>query len=312
MIAIEQLTRRLRDEAGYSLTELLVGMVVSLIVLGATLTAFEGFQRRARDNQLQNDAQERARVTIDRLARELRNAGSASVELPQGIERAEPYDLIAQSAAPGPATGGVRPSRRVRYCLDAAAAADARLVRQVQTWTGSTPPPLPTDTACPGPTTAPTGATGSDAEAIWTTTEVTTDKIVNRINGQERPVFLYDRTVLNEIRQVRAELFVDYNPGARPAESRLLSGVLLRNQNRSPTAAFTVTRSVDGIVILNGSSSADPDGDALTFAWYDGSQEIGSGMLFEYRLPAGTRTLGLTVRDPSGQTATAPTRTVAP
>ena len=294
---------RLRgDEGGFLLADMVVAMTVMLLVLGATLVSWELFQRTTRANQLQNDAQERARVGIDQLARELRSHASATRQLPRGIERATADDLIVQSAAGPPAIGGVRPSRRVRYCLDRRNPQNELLVRQVQGWTGATPPAMPADTACPGATSS-----SDPSQPVWGATEVVADRVVNGA----RAVFAYNATTLDEITEVRADLWVDQAPAERPGATRIQTGVFLRNQNHAPTAAYTLTPIGRNFVLLNASDSADQDGDALSFVWFDNGSEIGRGMVLEYRLPPGSRRIGLTVSDPAGRTHTAPEQTVA-
>ena len=155
---------------------------------------------------------------------------------------------------------------------------------QTQTWTVGTAPAVPADTACPG--------TG------WTSSEIAAQNVVNRFGGQDRAMFAFDSTVLTDITAVHAELFVDEETGG-PTETRLSTGVFLRNQNRRPTAAFTATRSAQGI-ILNGSLSEDPEGQELTYRWFDGATQVGTGILFTYSVPSGTQhTLTLRVSDPA-------------
>ena len=64
---------RLGDERGMTLIELLVGMVVSLILIGATMSAATALSRNAKLTEDHNEAQDVARTFMDRLARQLRN-----------------------------------------------------------------------------------------------------------------------------------------------------------------------------------------------------------------------------------------------
>ena len=72
--------------------------------------------------------------------------------------------------------------------------------------------------------------------------------------------------------------------------------------NHAPTAAATVT--CTGLSCsYNGTASADPDGDTLTYAWNFGDGSNGSGATTTHTYgTAGTRTVTLTVKDPSGAT----------
>ena len=92
----------------------------------------------------------------------------------------------------------------------------------IQTWTTAAIPAAPSTTACPG--------TG------WTTTTVVAENVVNGT----RPIFTYNAAGLQDITEVSATLYVDVNPGTPPAETELQSSVYLRNQNRKPTALFSV------------------------------------------------------------------------
>ena len=288
--------RGVSGERGMVLTDLMVSMTIMLVVFGATLAAFNGFERTSRANQVQNQAQDEVRVGIDRLARELRNSW---------IEKADGYDLVGQSVdGKLPASGNTRRRERVRYCLDSPGSGAAKLWRQVQTWTEPpTPAMAPTD-ACP--------ATG------WSSTLLVSEHVVNRVGGANRSVFLYDTTVPADVREVRAQLFVDVELGSRPAESRLLSGVYLRNRNRGPTASFTATPSKPGYILLNASFSTDPDEDALAYVWRDGGAEVAkaklsaTGPVAQYGpLPSGgAHQLSLLVRDPAGLEHSTPSQSV--
>jgi hypothetical protein len=94
-----------------------------------------------------------------------------------------------------------------------------------------------------------------------------TGSVVNRIGGQNRPVFVYNSGDTQRISQIHADLYVDPTPGRSPVETRLGSGVTLRNQNRVPVARLDVALS-GGKLVLNGSASEDPEGMPLTYQWY--------------------------------------------
>jgi len=62
-------------------------------------------------------------------------------------------------------------------------------------------------------------------------------------------------------------------------------------------------------VILNGSKSSDPDGDALSFIWKnEANNVVGTTAVVQLTLTMGTHTFTLTVIDPGGLRATATTR----
>ena len=75
--------------------------------------------------------------------------------------------------------------------------------------------------------------------------------------------------------------------------------------NQNPVANFTATKSGVNAVTVNGSSSTDPDGEALTYAWTfgDGGTATGVSASHTYAGP-GTYDISLTVTDPRGGTNT--------
>jgi type II secretory pathway pseudopilin PulG len=284
----------LADEAGLTLVEMLVVLIVSLIVMGATLTTFSQFEQTTATNQRQNDAQDQVRVGIDGLARELRNLASPTDALPEAVVRAAPADLVFQSVSSSA-------TRRVRDCLDAPT---RRVWRQVQ----FAPFSDPSTSLCP--------------DTAWGSQRASIENVVNGA----RPVFSYNAATLTAITEIGASLWVDVDLDAKPAETALQTSVFLRNQNRRPLAAFTVAVAGSGMV-LNGSDSTDPEAKALEYYWYDAGQAdnlcdplpdevpqvgcVGAGIVFNYAPPApGSRTLSLVVRDPAGLTDQAGSQTV--
>jgi prepilin-type N-terminal cleavage/methylation domain-containing protein len=263
--------RRLASESGVTLIELLVAMSISVVIFGLTMTVVVSMVRGADRDRQANEAQDTARIYTDRLARQLRNLASPSIfsdpndpdaalrQKPEAVDKATGYDFVFRIV------NDVRPSstlnlanvKRVRYCLNTANANDERLYTQEQTWTDRAsynPPAVADTTQCPG--------TG------WTRTSIVVSHLVNRIGGQDRPVFLYNDTDTTRVTDVRSQLYLDVTPNKGAAETRLLSGVTLRNQNRAPVAAGKVTVTGANSVLLNGSDSEDPEGMALKYYWY--------------------------------------------
>jgi hypothetical protein len=89
-------------------------------------------------------------------------------------------------------------------------------------------------------------------------------------------------------------------------EARLDSAVALRNENGSPTAAFTNVVQNNGHVLLNASSSSDPENDPLTYQWYYDGTAIPSAtdVTLDYQPSpfSGTHTIKVTVTDTGGVT----------
>jgi prepilin-type N-terminal cleavage/methylation domain-containing protein len=270
--------RLVREESGFTLIEMLVAATLLVVVLTATVRPLNAYERTARDNRAQNDAQARARVTLDRMARELRNIAGST----QFVEQAGASDLVFQTVDPLTAPSGTNSMNveRVRYCLNTSTQV---LWRQTQTWTTAAPPSVPSSTSCPS--------------SAWTTQAITADQVTNG----SRAVFTYNDTDLTSITLIHSNLYIDVSSNLRPPESLLASGVYLRNQNKAPSASFTATATGNKHVQLNGSGSSDPEGGSLTFKWFDGSTQIGTGQTCDcVALATGNRTIMVEVSDPSG------------
>ena len=306
---------RLRDERGVTLIELLLAMAITTVVFGVTLAAVGTMGGNAQRTNEHNEAQDVARTYMDRLARELRNLASPSIftedyqAQPYAVDSAAPYDLVFRMVDEVRPGGSLNQAnvKRVRYCLDATDPARGKLYQQEQIWTNrasNDPPALPGLDGCPA--------------AGWTRTVLVSEHIVNRVGGQNRPLFAYNSADLQRISQIHADLYVDTTPGEAPVETRLGSGVTLRNQNRVPVARLDVDQSASQLV-LNGSASEDPEGMPLTYQWYvdpptplpnceavpEPSSCVGQGVVVDTPLTPGNHRIVLVVKDPAGLPAVA-------
>lgn len=275
--------RRVRGEAGFTLVEVLLASSLLIVVLGATLTTLNVFERNAKANEQQNDAQDETRAALDLMARDLRNLASPTPDFPHAIDVHGAQDIVFQSEGKikPPLSLNQQNTTRVRYCLDTG---ESTLYRQIQTWLTADPPAIPSLEAC-----------GPAAEG-WTRTQGVATHVVNG----DRPIFTYNSAEATAITEVSSELFVDVNPAREPTEVNLQTAVFLRNQNRAPTATFEWASMPNTTIFLNASASIDPEERPLVFKWWDltADQSAGEGMVVTYPAPApGPREIRLTVED---------------
>jgi prepilin-type N-terminal cleavage/methylation domain-containing protein len=113
-----QRSHRLAAEDGFTLTELLVAMSISLVVLLATLGALDAFNSGVAANNRLTDAADTARRQVATMVSGLRDATAVSQIPPAGTN-----DLVFSSTSwPGESAVGVGSGSThiERYCLDTA------------------------------------------------------------------------------------------------------------------------------------------------------------------------------------------------
>lgn len=309
------MTRPLRREDGFTMVELLLVCVISLMIFGATLTAWTSIYRSNRAVETQNDNAEAARVALDRAARQLRNLANPTVSAIKTIDRATDYDFIFQTSDPS--------KTWVRYCLETGV--DRATLWESENAGGITSSPDDMRGACPG--------------KGWDRQTAVVSGVTNQSGGIDRNVFEYECSVhaadtcpasedeYSKITNVGIDLWVDAVAGDRITELNVATGVFLRNQNEGPTAAATWSRIAKEQVMLNGSGSSDPEGRTLQYFWFEDTPpteaELAAtsctanppnvaweGVTFLKRFGPGTagsaKTFYLLVRDPGCLTAMTP------
>jgi len=281
---------RLSSERGeMGLIELLVAMSMFGGVLAATLVTFQNFDILSRRTVDRTAAQDSARTSADRIVRDLRNLASPTIAQPQAVDKATDYDFVFQTVdSVGPNTGANAANiKRVRWCLDQSTPANEKLYMQDQKWVTLATPAAPSSAACPG--------TG------WSSTTVLASNITNTYGGQSRPLFTFNSSTLTAIREIHIDLYSDLDPTKTPNETHITSGVFLRNQNAAPVASFTYALNGSSAIVLNGSQSYDPEGDALQYSWLDGGVKKGTGVTYSYPVTANSdHSIQLQVFDPAG------------
>jgi prepilin-type N-terminal cleavage/methylation domain-containing protein len=292
-----------RGQEGFSLIELLMAMAIITVVVMATISAFVAFHKNERVNRLANESQDQARLTLERLSSQLRNLASPTDYVPASVEKAEPYDLVflTVDAVKPVGSTNARNIKRVRYCVGPVANGKAPLIRQQQTWQVVNPPPSYSTTSCDA-----SGAGG------WEKTQIAASDVVNTEQSPAVPIFQYTPgpSPVTSITAIRADLYVDVNPGQSPKAVNLNTGVFLRNQNRQPVASCTtpIYAGTGKQVALNGSGSQDPEGfNIKKFRWYlDGSTTPltePSGVVGIWNGTSGSHSFELEVEDQGGLTA---------
>lgn len=293
-------------EAGFTLVELLVTMSIALIVFAATLNALNVFSGDSQAMTQRNDAQNQARLGIDRIVRQLRNIASP-VAKPKLLELASPYDIVFQTVGTASVYNPAG-TERVRYCIpqDTSAGDPAKEVMyvQTQTWSKSDPGDL-WSSACP------------DTGVANTTTQIVVSGVTNRYQGRtDRPAFSFNGSTtppsdLSKVDTVGIDLFVNPTPRLADAETELRSAAFLRNQQRLPVASFTYTPLGGGAVLLNAGTSYSPSGDTLAYSWSCSPAPCSStGAIFDWQPGPGTYTVTLTVTDQAGLQAPPISQTV--
>lgn len=297
---------RLRDQRGVGLPEVMVSVALMAVVVGAALTPFEALHTNERTNTNQNEAQDNARQTVAVIAKNLRNTSGQN----QLVNLATPYDLVVETVDSTGKPAGSQNARnlmRMRYCLDttssSASLTNGIIWEQTYKWTTATPPTAMPGVSCP--------------DSAWGSSRILAKNITNKATSSRRPtaepLFQYfpNANALDTITSIRMKVYSDRVWDQNPPETELTSGVLLRNQNGSPTASFTATPGAAGSrkITLNAGTSTDPEGLPLTYRWCDvttqtlcdDTTKVGTGVLYTYTAPlANARKIQLQVLDVGG------------
>lgn len=126
---------RLRDQGGFSLTELLVAMILASIFATALFAFFFSGVDATRTHESQSRAQADSRTALARVAREVRQAISPDDGVTAPVALLSPTELVIY-ADPSRAPSATTPRPyKVRY-----AAVSGRLIRESAAPVGAAPP----------------------------------------------------------------------------------------------------------------------------------------------------------------------------
>jgi prepilin-type N-terminal cleavage/methylation domain-containing protein len=287
--------RRLREENGFALTELLVALVMMGLLLVASLTVFQAFSNQSRRVDSQTQAQNNARRAIDRMVVQLRSATAGNLTGGQPIEKATSTDLVfLMPSTSASLTNNSRGVMHTRYCLDTSTATNGVLYMQTSPYDTTSNSASPSTTACPG--------TG------WSSQQKVADHLVNQLQSPVTSLFTTETDSSGTITDIAVQAFVDANTASDPRATDLQSSVTLRNLNRQPTADLSCQSTSNGHAICDASTSIDPEGDNLTYSWTMDGSVLSSTT---YRLDQSglasrsTHSFTVTVTDSGGLTSSA-------
>ena len=292
----------IRDQRGMTLTELMAAMILAVILFGAAVTTFVEFLDVSTRSDNQNQAQDTARATVERLSSQLRNSMATGSTGATPLESFASFDFVFLAPLPNATVSSATNPRglyHIRYCLTNLNTKNDILWFQTAPYNSSsqaTPPSLAT---CPG--------------TAWPTQTAVANHIVNRSTTGVPPLFAKRTDSNGDTTHIVIQPIVDWNTNTKPDATKLSTTVNLRNVNRVPTASVTCQGLANGHAVCDASASMDPDGQALSYAWtLDGTtltSEKTSRLDYSPLASKSTHTIISRVTDPGGATATA-TRTV--
>ena len=170
----------LRNEAGFTLVEMMAVMVLGMLVAFAVFTTFENFASNASRQTRVTDANSQVRNIMDRVVADLRQAAS--------VEVAAPNDLVY--TLPDSTTE----LRRERICLDSS----GRLWRASLKFS---PPPA-------APTAAATAVAAAGACPTSSSDPVLVTNLRSR-NSVSNPIFRYDSATAASVRTIGMTIALD-------------------------------------------------------------------------------------------------------
>jgi prepilin-type N-terminal cleavage/methylation domain-containing protein len=262
---------RVRAESGFTLIELLVAMSLMIVILSATLGAFERFTTNTKRNSLMNDQQDRARLALDQVARQIRNLANpttgATTATPTSIAYADTFRLVFQTTDPQ--------RQWVSYCLDGSTATREVVWYQTSDVNSLTPAQVAAGGMVSG---CPSG------DSNWKSRRQIADYVTNQTTSPARPLFSYfsvSRSIpapsspggiaqgtTPQIVRVNVAYFLKVSQKHPPAESELSTAAYMRNQNQAPTASFRAAVGTSGTYTFDAGASSDPEERTLRYDWY--------------------------------------------
>jgi prepilin-type N-terminal cleavage/methylation domain-containing protein len=243
MMGVHRLRRRLRDQRGISLIELLIGLIISAVLSVMVLTAWFALSRSASYSMNSNNARDSGRQAISRMAREIRDAQARTDNSEAAIARARSRWILLSTTFNE--AGNDNPSQQPHLVL-------YRLYSDGELWRFEDGPDANTTIGGVDVSVPETANNVFDLDeqengegAMLILKNVVNDKILS--GGNATPVFRYSRylsdgtidvqpAVLgtdnrNTIVAAEMRLLVDLNPSHSPVYADLVTTAQIRNQH---------------------------------------------------------------------------------
>jgi prepilin-type N-terminal cleavage/methylation domain-containing protein len=287
------MTGRIRDQRGFTLTELLVAITIASLILGAAVTAFTSYLTQSAKAEKSSDAQDAARLALDQMATQLRSATSNAATGNQPIEAFSAYNLVWLAPVPNTSTtNNPLGLRHIRYCIDARDPDNEKLWLQTAPFSTTTNRNWPATNSCPA--------------SPWPSSMVVGENLVNVL--QNTPMFITPTDAQGNVTDVNVNALVDIDTNNSPPATSVRTSVTLRNLNHVPDAVISCTAGLTGHTLCDASASTDSDNQTLKFAWKVDGTIVGET---SYRLDRGslasgsTHTFTVTVTDSGGLSSSA-------
>jgi Tfp pilus assembly protein PilW len=233
--------------------EMSIAILMASVVLGTATTVVANVATLNGTIDRQVTAQETARVAVDTLSTQLRNAigppGQSPIYYPIA-STADPTEVVFYAPDPSASTtNNPRGLQWVRYCLDYSNLASETLWMQAAPYDSTQAGP-PSRTTCPN--------------AAWTKKQAVATNLVNRTTTPVTTLFTQSADAGGVIHDIQVRLLVQGD--SKRKTTPVTSSIDFRNAKSAPNAVVTC-QVQNRHALCDASKSTDPDGEALSFKW---------------------------------------------
>jgi len=240
------------------LTETLIAILLSSIVLGAATTFLGGVANVNGAVDRHVTSADTARTAMETMAQQLRNAGAPAGNL-RTIYGANTYDVqFYEPSASANLTNNSRGLMWVRYCLDTTTVTNEKL------WMQTNPYDSVSNSVPPSTSTCPSSAWATQQRIAQGLLNAATSSSVTGCAATTTPLFTQTVDAQGGVRDLSIRLVAQCEANRTP--TTLASSVQFRNYKASPNVTVTCTGQ-NYHAICDASRSTDSDGEALTYKW---------------------------------------------